>query len=414
MNTKYKKLLESSLEEKASSISQQELFGAAYAFLKYGNKKASNQAKKLAEEFKEKYGLKNGLKKLRDFAKTKHEGLPKHVEESVDDTTVIKFGQIYKDLSGKRYEIIDADGSVIRMREVIGATPPPTKSVPDRVFKKHFTLSENTKEEYLNLKKLIKESIVTILKEESEDESEEKFNVDSLDMSEPMNSLMVKFLGDNISNKDKRDEFESDFTTDSDGESGTFKFDGDEYRWIIDEDTAERIAEDQVYDDLSNEHELYSPSFLQDFIYITDTDKRIIAGEEADNIMDGMEDEEILKRMNVLDEYEELENSLDDLEGTEFNSAKQKMDDILDKAKDDLDSELADEIYDELNDPIKYFVEEHGIYSTEDLLKANFISIDYNKAASYAVKTDGWENFLSRYDGDYDTTKEDVVYFRES
>ena len=109
-----------------------------------------------------------------------------------------------------------------------------------------------------------------------------------------------------------------------------------------------------------------------------------------------------------------LENSLDDLEGTEFDSTKQKMDDILDKAKDDLDSELADEIYDELDNPIKYFVKEHGIYSTKDLLKANFISINKEKAASHAVRTDGWEHFLSRYDGDYDTTKEDVVYFRES
>lgn len=60
------------LHEKAVSQNQQKLAGMALAYLRGENPDASEEVKQMA---------KMGEKKLRDFAKTKHEGLPEKVEE---------------------------------------------------------------------------------------------------------------------------------------------------------------------------------------------------------------------------------------------------------------------------------------------------------------------------------------------
>ena len=64
------------LQEKAVSQNQQQLAGMALAYLRGEMDDASEEVKKMA---------KMGEKKLRDFAKTKHEGLPEKVKESKCD-----------------------------------------------------------------------------------------------------------------------------------------------------------------------------------------------------------------------------------------------------------------------------------------------------------------------------------------
>ena len=76
--TGYTKFLKKvhSLQEKAVSQNQQQLAGMALAYLRGEMPDASEEVKKMAEM---------GEKKLRDFAKTKHEGLPEKVKESKCD-----------------------------------------------------------------------------------------------------------------------------------------------------------------------------------------------------------------------------------------------------------------------------------------------------------------------------------------
>ena len=76
--TGYAKFLKQvhSLQEKAVSQNQQQLAGMALAYLRGEMPDASEEVKKMAEM---------GEKKLRDFAKTKHEGLPEKVKESKCD-----------------------------------------------------------------------------------------------------------------------------------------------------------------------------------------------------------------------------------------------------------------------------------------------------------------------------------------
>jgi len=86
------------------SKTQQRLMGAAYAFATGENKDVSKSAKNVAKSFikaetkdadtkkeKEK-GRKRAIKKLRDFASTKHDNLPEKVEES----KIIKFSDFNK------------------------------------------------------------------------------------------------------------------------------------------------------------------------------------------------------------------------------------------------------------------------------------------------------------------------------
>jgi hypothetical protein len=64
-----------SLQEKAVSQNQQQLAGMALAYLRGEMPDASEEVKKMA---------KMGEKKLRDFAKTKHKGLPEKVKEEME------------------------------------------------------------------------------------------------------------------------------------------------------------------------------------------------------------------------------------------------------------------------------------------------------------------------------------------
>lgn len=71
----------------SKSKTQQRLMGAAYAFATGENKDVPASAKKVAKSFlkgaKTEKQKKTAIKKLRDFAKTKHQGLPEKLEENV-------------------------------------------------------------------------------------------------------------------------------------------------------------------------------------------------------------------------------------------------------------------------------------------------------------------------------------------
>jgi hypothetical protein len=79
------------IQEKAVSQNQQQLAGMALAYLRGEMPNASEEVKKMA---------KMGEKKLRDFAKTKHKGLPEKVEEAkceTSDKSTNKSNKIYND-----------------------------------------------------------------------------------------------------------------------------------------------------------------------------------------------------------------------------------------------------------------------------------------------------------------------------
>jgi hypothetical protein len=148
-----------------------------------------------------------------------------------------------------------------------------------------------------------------------------------------------------------------------------------EYIVFADTNEAEDYATKQVEADLEDDPTMFNQDWLRHHIYMSDTDRRIIAGEEADS---RVEDEE----------YED------------------------DAARDAAYDEIYEQVYDALEDPIAYFVDDNGIYTVEELMKQSFINIYTKKAAQEAVSTDGVAHFLATYDGDENETDGGLAYYR--
>lgn len=85
-------MAEQALQEKAVSKSQQKLMGMALAYKRGEQKDVPPEAKRLAKQMSE--------KDLEDFAKTKHDGLPDKVDESL---ALRRFKKIVKESRSQRY-----------------------------------------------------------------------------------------------------------------------------------------------------------------------------------------------------------------------------------------------------------------------------------------------------------------------
>jgi hypothetical protein len=186
------------------------------------------------------------------------------------------------------------------------------------------------------------------------------------------------------------------------GDAAEVTVDGTTYNIISNEDEAARIALSIVEEDLKSEPEMFSQDFLQSYMEISDTDRHMIAAEEADAYMDGVgnDDEGIVHAAELDAEYEAAESE----------EAKEA---ILVQAKEIIYDAKYKEVSEALEDPVQYSVRDLGAYTIEDLMKANFIRIDTDKAAEEAISIDGWAHFLSHYDNNYETTANGVIFFRE-
>jgi hypothetical protein len=161
------------------------------------------------------------------------------------------------------------------------------------------------------------------------------------------------------------------------------------------------------------EQGVYSPT--ESDVYVTDTDKRILAGEEADALVDDMSFDDLIEKADrTREDYEkekseledsiseirddiesltELQNSTDDDDSfddiseqieekeLELETLENSLDDIEsryeDDAKEEVRSDLYDEIYDKLENDLGSFLDEYG-YS-DDLQSVSFLSVDYEK-----------------------------------
>lgn len=178
--------------------------------------------------------------------------------------------------------------------------------------------------------------------------------------------------------------------------------DGEEFNLIPDFDTFHDIAIDYVTEQLENEPELFNQDWLQGYTYITDTDKRLLAGEEAEAYTGDMSDRDItneFKRNN-----DELIYINDDEEGElDFDTMREEI----------YDSRY-DYVYSRLDrDPMDYFVNELGAYTEEEYLKTSFVNINVEEAAADAVHEDGEAHFLSHYDGNYEETSGGIIVMKE-
>lgn len=225
--------------------------------------------------------------------------------------------------------------------------------------------------------------------------------------------------------------------------SGSFRVStGPNRSWVIveNEDAAEALALAQVREDLENEPERFTRTFMESHI---DTD-RLLTMLEAD-VLDMLEsdlrdDPRQAKRLG-LDSQFFLEVSSgtspkytrfpgvydSDYEATEAGEVWKAERIAAGDDEDDLDYSIEEEGPSEeairewaeeetshrLRDPIAYLA---GIYGDEEAVKEaiRIGGIDIEAAAEDAVRIDGWAHFLCQYDGNSQTTSSGFVYWREN
>jgi len=234
-----------------------------------------------------------------------------------------------------------------------------------------------------------------------------------------------------------------------------YKFD-DGTEWIIFEngEEAEEQAINYVQSTIEDEPETFNKSWIQNFIYITDTDRRMIADEEAtDYAYEQLSEDEVMKEAGFDEKIDELQKNIDFLESEiedleeekaklestiedegdkdgeldgqvtdieseistkfdEISAMEKEQENLPDEAREKVQEDKYEEIYDELDDPVQYFVEDHGMYTIEDLMDASFISIEEREAAEDAVETDGVAHFLAGYDGNEVELDSGIVMYR--
>ena len=130
--------------------------------------------------------------------------------------------------------------------------------------------------------------------------------------------------------------------------------------------------------------------------------------EELREALGDPENETTDKIYSVENRIAEIDTELAEI--GDIEKAKEKM---VEDARERVREEIIDEWENGLKDPVSFLVEEHGMYSMEDLMKANFIVIDYDAAAQDAIGSDGWAHYLSMYDGNYDEIDDGYIIFRE-
>lgn len=131
-----------------------------------------------------------------------------------------------------------------------------------------------------------------------------------------------------------------------------YEFDNKQEWWIFNDfENAKEQAIDQeatVFEQDSSVSQSFLERFPDEsFVFITDTDKRIISSEEADRIAESQ--------------------GLSDAER----------------------DRLSDEIREKLENPVDYFVNETGQMTFDDLIKQNFIRVNTDAMAVFVVKNDG-------------------------
>lgn len=244
--------------------------------------------------------------------------------------------------------------------------------------------------------------------------------------------------------------------TDIDSDSFKVESGNEEYLVFRDSDASEKEALSQVTRMLEDEPDLFNQDWLQSFVKVSDTDIRILAGEQADSYVDDIDDDRALEEAKMKSDYQELSDEVDELESEDSDldnedsalrkqlsgnadasekddiktrldeikterktladkvkELKKKMELMIDDAREKLRADIIKTWEDGLeNDPVGFLVDDQGLYSREDALKQSFISIDVDAAAESAVSTDGVAHFLATYSGDEIELDDDVVAYR--
>lgn len=167
--------------------------------------------------------------------------------------------------------------------------------------------------------------------------------------------------------------------------------------WIvfIDEDDARTATINQVREDLESDPEMFNQDWLMSII---DVEKAEVLFREIYNEWNYSYAEDIESESSSDPEFDNRQQE---------EMAKAGVDDI-----DDFVEYLTQNQINEGTGGYDHFKSNFGEEEAKKLVMEHNL-IDIDEAAESAVNTDGWEHFLSAYDGNYNNLPSDAVYFRE-
>lgn len=179
-----------------------------------------------------------------------------------------------------------------------------------------------------------------------------------------------------------------------------------DYGVAVDENSAFDLAVELVTQDLEQEPELFTQSWLEQHIN-TDALRDALYADEANNLRDELESEavrrteDVAERMGIdIDDF--IDEDGDIKEDTLYRAVMDQIDDFVDT-----------EISDRLRDPVGYLIDMLGEKDgMEQAIK--IAGIDIDAAARDAVATDGIGHFLGSYDGNIYDLPGGGVYWRHN
>ena len=182
------------------------------------------------------------------------------------------------------------------------------------------------------------------------------------------------------------------------------------YKVWKNEELAEKEALEQVKNDLETEPEIFNQDWLRGFI---DTDRLrntlkmdqdTWTREDFDEQNPDYED-----KVKAMVEAGKLPEETFYKQNGDLRKQTPERENLLERA---VEEWVEQEVENRLSDPIEYLEE---IYPKEEVMKhaLEWGGIDYDKAAASAVSADGWQHFISRYDGKSINLKDGAVAVRE-
>ncbi len=108
------------------------------------------------------------------------------------------------------------------------------------------------------------------------------------------------------------------------------------------------------------------------YLIISETDKRLLSQEMADNYVDDIKDEDDGERL-----IEEADLDLEEYQEADDDTREE----MLDKAREIVYDRIYEDWETGLDDPYYFLVEEQGMYDAESFANANFVQIDYDAIA---------------------------------
>lgn len=110
--------------------------------------------------------------------------------------------------------------------------------------------------------------------------------------------------------------------------------------------------------------------WASDFVGMSVSDRETYAEEEAQSRVDDMDDEQIINDMGIYGDLEQIKN-----DGGE--DVEERQESLIIKTREELVEKIKDEIYDELDNPVDYFVNNYGMFDDiSDLITNGPVSFD--------------------------------------